>query len=130
LEKFTRLLERDEELLGGLPGWRRSDGGPRRTWVLITSRRMIWIESRLFGNSRAQSLDYGEIHLARHRSLILFSRAEILTQRHENFTLTVACSHIQFADLAVQTISQLAGLNTPPPTSPLAASPRLAAQPH
>ena len=130
LEKFTALLERNEELLGGLTGWKRSDGGPRRTWVLLTSRRMLWIESRLFGNSRAQSLDYGEITMARHRNMFLLSRAEILTQRHENFTLTVANSHIRFADLAVQTISQLAGLDTPPPTSPLPASPRLAAQPH
>ena len=73
-----------------LPGWKRSRGGPRRTWVLLTSRRLLWIESRLFRNSKAQSLDYSEIALARHRNMILFSRAEFLTQRHENFTLTVA----------------------------------------
>ena len=91
---------------------------------------MLWIESRLFGNSRAQSLDYSEITLARHRSLTLFSRAEILTGRHENFTLTVSSAHIQFADLAVQTISQLAGLDTRPPASTIETAPRLAAQPH
>jgi hypothetical protein len=118
LEKFTALLERNEELLGTLPGWKRSGGGPRRTWLLLTSRRLLWIESRFFGKSRAQSLDFSEITLARHRNMLLFSRAELLTQRHENLTLTVASSHIQFADQAVQIISQLAGLDIqgPPPT--------------
>ena len=111
LEMFTHLLERNEELLGALPGWKRSAGGPRRTWVLLTSRRLLWIESRLFRNSKAQSLDYGEITLARHRNMILFSRAEILTQRHENFTLTVANAHIRFAEMAVQMISHRSGLD-------------------
>jgi hypothetical protein len=108
LEMFTHLLERDEELLGVLPGWKRSLGGPRRTWVLLTSGRMLWIESRFLRKSRAQSLDYSEITLARHRNMILFSRAEFLTQRHENFTLTVANSHIRFTEMAVQMISNLA----------------------
>jgi hypothetical protein len=118
LEKFTSVLERKEELLGVLPGWKRSAGGPRRTWLLLTSQRLLWIESRLFGKSRAQSLDYREITLARHRNMLLFSRAELLTQRHENLTLTVASSHIQFAGQAVQVISHLAGLDiqAPPPT--------------
>jgi hypothetical protein len=129
LEKFTQLLDRNEELLGLLPGWKRSEGGPRRTWVVLTSRRLLWIESRIFRNSKAQSLDYSEITLARHRNLLLFSRAELLTQRHENFTLTVASSHIKFADLAVQMISHLAGLDIqgPPPTPQ--PTPRLATLP-
>src|SRR5208282_2214429 len=100
---LAMLLERNEELLGALPGWKRSVAGPRRTWVLLTSRRLLWIESRLFRNSKAQSLDYSEIALARHRNLILFARAEFLTQRHENFTLTVARAHIRFAELAAHT---------------------------
>jgi hypothetical protein len=115
LEKFTALLEPDEELLGTLPGWKRTGGGPRRTWLLLTSRRLLWIEGRLFGKSRAQSLDFSEITFARHRNLYLFSRAELLTQRHENLTLTVASGHIQFADQAVRMISQIAGLNVQPP---------------
>jgi len=41
LEKFTALLERNEELLATLPGWKRSVGGPRRTWLLLTSRRLL-----------------------------------------------------------------------------------------
>ena len=129
LETFTHLLESDEELLGALPGWKRSRGGPRRIWVLLTSRRLLWIESRLFRNSKAQSLEYSEITLARHRNMILFSRAEFLTQRHENFTITVASGHIRFAELAAQTISRLAGLDIETPQTTPQAAPRLATLP-
>jgi hypothetical protein len=130
LEKFTQLLDHNEELLGVLPGWRRAKGGPRRTWVLLTARRLLWVEPHLLRNSRAQSLGYNEITLARHRDMLLFSRAEILTQRHENFTLTVASSHAKFADLAVQVISHLTGPEdeAPPPALQFAPSP--AAPPH
>jgi hypothetical protein len=96
----------------------------------LTSRRLLWIESRLFGNSKAQSLDYSEITLARHRSMLFFSRAELLTRRNENFTLTVASSHIQFADLAVQMISHLAGLDIQPPPPTLQPTPSLSALRH
>ncbi|HXW13614.1 MAG TPA: hypothetical protein VEN79_03815, partial [Terriglobia bacterium] len=97
--------------------------------VLLTSRRLLWIEARFLRRSKAQSLDCSEITLARHRNMILFSRAEFLTQRHENFTLTVTNRHIGFAEMAVQMISHLAGLDvTPPPLTPQA-GPRLATLP-
>lgn len=115
LDLFTHLLERGEELFGALPGWKRSPGGPRRTWVLLTSQRLLWIETRLLRKPQARSLEYSEIALARHRNLLLFSRAEFLTQRHENLTLTLANAQIQFAEMAVQRITQLAGLQVPAP---------------
>jgi hypothetical protein len=129
LEKFTALLEPNEELLGTLPGWKRAGGGPRRTWLLLTSRRLLWIEGRFFGKSRAQSLDFSEITFARHRNMFLFSRAEFLTQRHENLTLTIANSHIQFADQTVRMITQAAGLNVQPPPPTVPATPALTAIP-
>jgi hypothetical protein len=96
---------------------------------LSTSRRLLWIEARFLRRSRAQSLDYGEITLARHRNMILFSRAEFLTQRHENFTLTVTNSHIRFTELAVNMISNLAGLDAHPPQLTSAGAPRPATLP-
>ena len=112
-----------------MPGWKRSRSGLRRTWVLLTSRRRLWIESRLFRNSRARSLDFSEITLARHRNMILYSRAQFLTQRHENFTLTVANRHMKFAEMAVQIISHLAGLDIQAPQTTPQAAPRRAAFP-
>ena len=126
LEKFTSLLDRGEELLGTLPGWKRAKGGPRRMWLLLTSRRLVWVDSRLFGKSKAQSIEYSEINIARHRSLFLCARAEILTHHHENLTLTIANNHARFCELAIQTISQHAGLNAQPPPPAPQPSPRLA----
>jgi len=111
LEKLTARLEPGEELHGALHGWKRSAGGPRRTWVLLTSRRLLWIESRLFRKPKVQSRTYGEISLARHRNMILFSRAEVLTQRSETFSLTVDKGQIRYAEMAVQMISRLAALD-------------------
>jgi hypothetical protein len=129
LNFFTHLLEGNEELLGVLPGWKRCPGGPRRTWVLLTSRRLLWIEARLFRKPKRQSLNYSAITLARHRNLFLFSRAEFLTQRHENFTLTVAHAQIRFAEIAVNTISHLAGRDIPAPQPAPQAAARLAELP-
>jgi len=56
-------------------------------------------------------------------------RYPLLTQRHENFTLTVARAHIRFAEMAVQLISHLAGLDSQAPQSPVQPAPRLAALP-
>jgi hypothetical protein len=129
LEMFRLVQDQGEELLGSVPGWRRAPGGPRRSWVLLTSRRLLWIEPRLFRKSEIQSLDYSELQLARHRNLLLFSRAEFLTHRQQILTLTAASSHIRFAEMAVQTVSQLAGLNVPVPEVNPTAAPRLAAVP-
>jgi hypothetical protein len=129
LEMFTHLLEQSDQLLGVLHGWKRSRGGPRRAWVLLTSRRLFWIESRFFRNSRAQALDYREITLARHRNMILYSRAEFLTQHHENLTLIVPHRQIRFCEMAVEATMRLAGLEAqamPPPIqsfTPLAGLP-------
>jgi len=130
LDTFTQLLERNEELLGALRGWRRSLGGPRKTWVLLTSRRLLWIEPRFMRNSKAQALDYTEVAMTRHRSFMLFARAEVLTHRNENFSLTIASGQIKLAGLAIQMISRLAGLDAQVPPPSLASSPGLLAQPH
>jgi hypothetical protein len=130
LERFTQLLAPHEELLGALPGWKRSKGGPRRTWVLLTSRRLLWIQARLFRHSQAQSLEYSEVYLARHRNMMLLSRVEILTHRHANFTLTVASGHIKFAEMAVSMISSRAGLGVQTPSRTFQAAPPVEALPH
>lgn len=122
LAGFNTLRERDEQLLGALPGWKRSSGGPRRAWFLLTTRRVYWIESRLLGNAKAQSVDYSEIALVRHRNLYLCCRAEFMTHGHESFALTVPNRHSNFARLAANTIAHFAGLDgqTPPTPSPTA----------
>ncbi len=130
LAKFRSLLDPGEDLLGAVAGWKRARGGPRRTWLLLTSRRILWIEARFIGQHRAQSVGYDEVAFARHRNLWFASRAELLTQNQENFSLTVKNRHIPIAQQAIQAISQRAGLDLQPPQSPSAeAAPRLAPSP-
>jgi Domain of unknown function (DUF4126) len=130
LGKFTTLLDPNEELRGALPGWKRSRGGPRRNWVLLTSRRLLWVQSRLLRKSQVQSLNYSDIALARHRNLILFSRAEILTQQNHTLSLAVEKGQMPYAEMAVQMISHLAGLDAPIDNPAPQTAPRLAALPH
>ena len=118
LAEFNTLRERDEELLGALPGWKRSSGGPRRAWLLLTTRRVYWIESRLLGKARAQSVDYSEIALVRLRNLYLCCRAEFMTQGHESFSLAVPNRHASFARLAANSIAHFAGLDGQAPPTP------------
>jgi hypothetical protein len=110
LDRLTQYLEPKEELCGALHGWKRSTGGPRRTWVLLSPQRLIWVESRLLGKPKVRFLSYSEIALARHRNMILFSRAEVLTRHHETFSLTVEKGQVPYAEMAVPIISRFAGL--------------------
>lgn len=129
LETFKQLLDRDEDLLGGFSGWKRSLGGPRRTSVLLTAKRLLWIESRILRKPKIQSIDCSQVVMIRHRSFLLFSRAEFLTHRNENYSLTVPCCQIICAELAVQAVSRLAPLNSPVPADTLESAPRLVALP-
>ncbi len=62
--------------------------------------------------------------------MILFSRAEILTQRNETLSLAIEKAHITYAKMAVQMISRLAGLDGPNDHPAPQSAPRLAALPH
>jgi len=113
LRSLSTSLDPGEELLGILHGWRKSAGGPRRTWCLLTTRRLFWVESRLLRKPRTQPLAYREISLARHRNLILFSRVELLTRGNETFSLTLGKGQIPYAELAVRKISELISEDAP-----------------
>lgn len=110
LEKFRAYLEPDEEIHGCLSGWKRSRGGPRRTWLFVTSRRLLWIQARLFRNPGTQAWPYSDLAVARYRNLILFSKVEVLTRQNESVTLSFGRGHARSAEMAVHKIVELAGL--------------------
>ncbi len=103
-------LEPGEELLGALAGWKRARGGPRRTLLLLTSRRLVWLERRWFRRPKAQAVEYPDVTVARYRNLIVYSKLEILTRQNENFTLSLAKTQSRFGQLGAQQICALAGL--------------------
>lgn len=99
-----------EELLGALTGWKRARGGPRRTLLLVTSRRLVWLERRWFRRPKAQAAEYADVSVARYRNLILYSKLEVLTRQNENFTLSLAKTQSRFGQLGAQEICAFAGL--------------------
>ncbi len=103
-------LEPHEELLGALTGWKRARGGPRRTLLLMTSRRLVWLERRWFRRPKAQTAEYANVTVARYRNLILYSKLEVLTRQNENFTLSLSKTQSRFGQLGAQEICALAGL--------------------
>jgi len=126
LRSLAANLELGEELLGVLHGWNKAAGGPRRTWLLLTPKRLLWIESRLLGRPRIQSLAYGDIALARERNLILFSRVEVLTKQNETFSLTVPRGQVQYAEMAVNAVVALTSNSSPPDHPQLTPGPQRA----
>jgi hypothetical protein len=113
LRRLSAELERGEELLGVLSGWTRS-GGPRRCWLLLTPRRLLLIERRLFRKPNVAAIPYSEVMLARYRNLILFGRLDLLVRHNASYTVTLAKTDAAFAALAVEQIRALAQLPVPP----------------
>jgi len=126
LERLGAHLEANEELCGSLTGWKRSRRGPRRTWLLLTSRRLLWIERRLFCRPKVQAMSYSDLSLARYRNLILFSKVEILARKNESLTLSMSKGHASFGEMAVQKMSELARLGSVPARQVTHVDPQLA----
>jgi multisubunit Na+/H+ antiporter MnhB subunit len=110
LRTLTAHLEPGEELYGVLSGWKRARGGPRRTLLLLTSRRLLWLERRFLRRPKLEAAEYRDVNVARYRNLILYSKLEVVTRRNENLTLSLAKTQSRFGQWAVQKICGLAAL--------------------
>lgn len=109
-ESLSAELQPGEELLGVLAAWKRSRRGPRRVSLVITSRRLLFVEQRLWRDSRVQAVEYRDLLVARYRSLGLFSKVDLLTQRNESHALNLRRTHGPFGAMAVEKICELSGL--------------------
>jgi hypothetical protein len=114
LRSLSVAIERDEELLGVLSGWKRARG-PRRCWLLVTSGRVLLAERRLFRRPKLTGIPYSDLAVARHRNLVLFWRLDLLTRCNASFTLTLAKTDVKFGAMALEKIRELAQLSAPPP---------------
>lgn len=86
LQTLSAQLESGEQVLGVLTGWKRSPRGPWRSWLLVTSRRLLLVERRLFRIPKVQPIAYSDLLVARYRSVGLFSKIDLLTRHNETFT--------------------------------------------
>jgi hypothetical protein len=122
LRSLSAELGPGEELLGVLSGWRRSRG-PRRCWLLLTSRRVLVAERRLFRKPKFTAIPYGDLVVAAERNFVLFWRLDLLTRHNVSYALMLAKISAAFGALAVEKIRELARLAAPEPgTAPATGS--------
>ncbi len=110
LERLREQLEPGEELHGALAGWRRSSRGPRRSWLLVTSRRLLLIEHRLFRRPKTYVIPYPDLPAARFRNLGLFSRVELLSSANQSHTLNLRVTDKPYGEMVVKKICELAAV--------------------
>jgi len=126
LRDLGETLEPGEELFGALRGWKPARGGPRRAWLLLTSRRLVWLQPRLLRAPKIQVMRFPDVTVARRRNLILFAKLEVLTRQNESITLNLTKHLTAFGEMAVARIQELAGLEKGPTPDQLPVSARLA----
>ncbi len=130
LEQLKGMLEPNEGLLGALNGWRRSGRGPRATWLLVTPKRLMLVERRLFRRPKVQAIRYPDLSVARFRSLGFFSKVELLTRQNESYSLSLRKTHAALGGMAVEKICELCGLPKETARAEALRDSRLASVPH
>jgi Domain of unknown function (DUF4126) len=110
LKALNAQLEPGEELQGAIEGWQKTRGGPRAGFWLFTSRRLLLVERRMFRSPKVTPLAYRDISVARFRRQAFAGRVELLTRQNLNYTLYLQGTYRQFGAMAVQKISESAGL--------------------
>ncbi len=130
LRGLSAQLETGEELIAALTGWVRSRGGPKRGWLLVTPRRLLLLESRLFRGPKSLTIAYGDLIVARYRSLGLFSKVDLLTRQNASFTLNLRKIHGPFGAMAAEKICELSGISPEQDRSATAVDSRVASVPH
>jgi len=130
LREWGATLEPGEEVLGALYGWKPARGGPRRAWLLLTARRLVWLQPRILRSPKLQVMRIPDVTLARYRNLVLFAKLEVLTKQNESLTLNLPKRSAAFAEMAAARIQALAGLGAAPAPEPPPAAARFASLPH
>ena len=110
LQRLRKQVQSGEELLGAIEGWRRTGWGPRRTWLLMTSRRVLLVERRFPGRTKTQALAYSDPQWVRERRALSGSRLEIFTRQKQDFILHFPKAQADFVQLAAREISERSGL--------------------
>jgi len=126
LKSLNENLETGEELEAALEAWKRSRRGPRRSWLLVTPRRLALIQRRMFRKPKIQTLEYKDLAVVRVRRAAIAAKIDLLTRTNESHQLSVRKTHFPFARLAADRIGQRAGLPPEPDRGTFALEPGLA----
>ncbi len=110
LKGLAGPLEAGEEILGAFRGWKRSRGGQRPGWLIVTNQRVLLIERRRLRNHKTRTLTWNELALARHRNLWLFERIELVTRDNQSLGFNLGKTHGRLGALAAEAIVRASGI--------------------
>ncbi|MGH9433147.1 MAG: DUF4126 family protein [Terriglobia bacterium] len=97
-----------EELHGVVGGWRKARRGPRRAWVILTSRRLIVLEPRRFRKPAPLVIDYADMQAVNLKNLLILQKTSIQAQGERELLFIFRKDVALWADLAVQKMTELA----------------------
>ncbi|HUY15903.1 MAG TPA: DUF4126 domain-containing protein [Terriglobia bacterium] len=97
-----------EELLGIIGGWQRTKRGPRRAWLVLTSRRCIILDLRRFRRPAPIRIDYGGLQAINLKNLLILHKASIQTHGGQEFVFIFRKDAAPLVDQAVQKMIELA----------------------
>lgn len=112
LRRLSAHLDSGEEILGALSGWKRSRG-PRRCWLLVTPRRLLLIESRIFRRPRLVTTRYSDVFAVRERNFGPLARLELLTRQNESVTIHLPKTQERFGAMMAEKIREFSHLSAP-----------------
>lgn len=107
LRAFQEPLARGENLLCGLKVWSRSAKGLRRVSLLLTSNRLILVESAILRRPRFTFIPCADIALFRRKSVFVYERFEILTHHSESFTLCIPKTQTAFSGMLAAKVEEM-----------------------
>ncbi|MGH9454732.1 MAG: DUF4126 domain-containing protein [Terriglobia bacterium] len=97
-----------EELHGVMGGWRKTRRGPRRAWVILSSRRLVILEHRRIRRPAPLIVDYGDVQGINMKNLLILQKTSIRTPGDQDLVFIFRKDAAPWVDLAVQKITELA----------------------
>lgn len=107
LRALAGQLERGEELLGVLGGWKRSGWGPRRAWLLVAPGRWLFVQHRWLRKPIVRALPHRDVAMVRHGDSLLLTKLEFLTHQNESIAIHLPKPQSRFAALASERVREL-----------------------
>ena len=96
-----------EELYGIMGGWQKTRRGPRRAWLVMTSRRCVLIDLRRFRRPARIVINYDELQAVNQKNLLILHKVSIQTDGGQEFVFVFRKDGGPLVDQAVQKMIEL-----------------------
>jgi Domain of unknown function (DUF4126) len=111
LEKFraqTSQFSPGEEVHGVISGWRKTRRGPRRTWLILTSRQLVVVEPRRFRKTAPTFMGYDDLDAINVRNLVILQKTSIRANGEQKLAFMFRRDAAPLAAMAARKIVELA----------------------